>query len=613
MKYLNKIASVFCTAALGLLTLTGCEGGDIYKVDSPDWLSQKIDSIENAKNSQNQEEQLVGMHEDVYTIGKTDFTSGFWTAFSKYYQVDDGQRWDAQFNLSINPDDNTYYKNFALVVTNDVDRGGTGYTEYGAFRFDYTGDSATYNSQWGNYLWFKYANSTQVMSPVDNKDAGLQQLGGKVTLTVDRTKPDTFRIKITNGTVTKTLLEPIHLPNLNSDPADKKIRCFLVPEGSYINFLASNVEPIGGYTSAADKNPLSMELHNVPKNVQLNTPLDSAMKGVSATVTFEEGVTKEVPASELYFVAVPDMDTEGEKTLVVIYNKTFKGESAASPISARATFNVSDMPVEIKVTEAPAHRKYYVYTSPATTGMTNRTLAFDPSGLQVTGTFKDGTERVMDNSTLTFSSVPATAGTHDVTISTSNGVSTTTRVRVEESASTFATPSPTVLGAEDNSTAWWGAHLNADVNVPQGETRQFSFTNYTSGANNWNNFCVVLRNSALAEYAVVRADNYGWGNGYSTAVNSGGQSDWAAWLAAMNGAKVNVWVTNVGNGTADVQAVMTGNDGKTYVQYYLGLSTVDVNDLNVDFTVDNCHLVFSNTAFGKRHYAPRHYAPRHRR
>lgn len=106
--------------------------------------------------------------------------------------MDDGQRWDAQFNLSVNPDDNTYYKNFALVVTNDVDRGGTGYTEYGAFRFDYTGDSATYNSQWGNYLWFKYANSTQVMSPVDNKDAGLQQLGGKVTLTVDRTKPDTL-------------------------------------------------------------------------------------------------------------------------------------------------------------------------------------------------------------------------------------------------------------------------------------------------------------------------------------------------------------------------------------------------------------------------------------
>ena len=81
----------------------------------------------------------------------------------------------------------------------------------------------------------------------------------------------------------------------------------------------------------------------------------------------------------------------------------------------------------------------------------------------------------------------------------------------------------------------------------------------------------------------------------------------------MNGAKVNVWVTNVGNGTADVQAVMNGNDGKTYIQYYLGVSTVDVNDLNVDFTVDNCHLVFSNTAFGKRHYAPRHRAPRYRR
>jgi hypothetical protein len=32
----------------------------------------------------------------------------------------------------------------------------------------------------------------------------------------------------------------------------------------------------------------------------------------------------------------------------------------------------------------------------------------------------------------------------------------------------------------------------------------------------------------------------------------------------MNGAKVTVYVTNCNNGTADVQAVITGNDGKTY-------------------------------------------------
>ena len=37
-------------------------------------------------------------------------------------QVPDGEKWNAVFNLNINPVDNTYYKNFALIITNDVDR-----------------------------------------------------------------------------------------------------------------------------------------------------------------------------------------------------------------------------------------------------------------------------------------------------------------------------------------------------------------------------------------------------------------------------------------------------------------------------------------------------------
>ena len=608
---LNKIATAFCGLALGLLALSGCEGADTYNIDSPDWISEKIDSINAAKNAGN-EEQWTDLNEDVYTIGNTDFTSGWWSAFSKYYQIPDGKVWHAVFNLSINPNDNTYYKNFALIVTNDVDRGGTGYQEYGAFRYDYTNDSTTYNSQWGNYLWFKYANSTQAMSPVDNKDAGLQQLGGQVKLSVDRTSPDTFKIKITNGAVTKTLTEPIHLPNLNADATNNNIRCFLAVEGSYINFLSSNIEPIGGYTSAADKQPLSMVLHNVPDEVQLKANLDTAMAGVSATVTFEEGVTKEIPADQLYFVSAPDLTTEGQKSLVVVYDKTFKGEAAARPVSATATFNVSDMPTALTVKTNPTHRRYYFYTSAATQGLENRTLSFDPAGLEVEGTFPDGSTRAIDNSKLTFSSVPATVGSHDVKISRGNA-STTVRVRVEESQSSFATPSPTILGAEDNTTGWWGAHLDNDIQVPKGETRELSFTNY-AGAANWNNWVVVLRNAAKAEYGVLRADNFGWGNGYSTARLSGGQADWATWLAAMNGAKVNVFVTNCGNGTADVQAIMQGTDGNTYIQYYLGVSTVDPADLYVDFTVDSDHLVFSNQPlFGKKHYAAKRGYRYHRR
>ena len=40
MKYLNKLASVFFIAMLGMLTMTSCEGGDLYDIGSPEWLSE---------------------------------------------------------------------------------------------------------------------------------------------------------------------------------------------------------------------------------------------------------------------------------------------------------------------------------------------------------------------------------------------------------------------------------------------------------------------------------------------------------------------------------------------------------------------------------------------
>lgn len=61
----------------------------------------------------------------------------------------------------------------------------------------------------------------------------------------------------------------------------------------------------------------------------------------------------------------------------------------------------------------------------------------------------------------------------------------------------------------------------------------------------------------------------------------------------MDGAKVTVYVTNCGNGTADVQAVMVGNAGTTSTQYYLGINTIDPNDLNFALTVENAYLIFS--------------------
>ncbi len=591
MKYLNKLSSVFCTAALGLLVLTGCEGGDLYSVNSPDWISEKIDSIENAKNQNKQEEVLEGMEEDVYTVGATDFSSGWWSEFSKYYVIPDGKKFHLQFNLNINPSASNTYKNFAMILTNDVDRGGAGYLEYGAIRYD---NQPSGNSEWGDYIDRSCVESTLTFNT--DTDAGVDKLGGKVTITIDRTDPSAFNVTMSNGTVVKTYKQKTPLANLNEDQSNTNMRIFLVPEGSYINFLAANIEPIGGFTSALDKNPLSMTLENVPDEVVKGSTLEDAVAGISATVQFEEGVTKVVPAAELLFSAIPDMDEPGEKTLIAIYNKTFKGENCSAPIVAYAKFKVVNEIASIAMTQTPARNTYYFFNSDATDGMEGRYLTFDPTGMEVVATYSDGTTAVIDNSKLSFSTVPAVPGSHKVTISSANGKTVETEVNVEVSNCEKATPSTTIVGAEDNSTGWWGAHA-ADINVPAGETREFNFTNYNNSASaaNWNNFVPILRKADLTEYAVVRADNFGWGAGYDgnpNLVTSGGQADWATWLAAMNGAKCTVWVTNCNNGTADIQCIMHGTDGIDYIQYYLGIRYVEPSDLFVSFTVDSCHLVF---------------------
>lgn len=488
MRHLNKIATAFCAAALGLLSMTSCEGGDLYSVDSPDWISAKVDSIAEANKGKG-DEPIEGLQEDVYTVGATDFSTGWWAQFSKYYQIPAGEKWITQFNLNINPNASNTYKNFALIITNDEDRGAANYKEYGAIRYDYQPSG---NSEWGDYIDRSLASSTLEFQT--DTDPGVGNLGGKVTLTIDRTAGGMV-VTMTNGKVTKIYNQTSPLASLNADGSNSPIRAFLVPEGSYIDFIGSTIEPIGGFTSKEDKKPLSMTLNGVPAKVKQGVDLNEAMANVTATVQFEQGVSKIVKADELTFQAIPDMNTLGKKTLVAVFSKTYKGE-AATPVIGYAEFEIVD--------------KLY-----------------------------------------------------------------------------------TTIGNTDNSTAFWGAHSD-NIKVAAGETFVSSFTNYTNGQNNWNNFCVVLCRADNSEYAVVRADNYGWGTGYDACTLSGGQQDWGAWLKAMNGAKVKVAVTNNGNGTADVQMVMVGNDGKTYTQSYTGINTIDAGDFYFRFTVDGSHIEFDD-------------------
>lgn len=584
MKHLNKLASVFCMAAMALTALTGCEGSDMFSVNGPDWLSEKIDSIANSNKG------TVPTISPT-TLGATDNSDAWWTSHL-----------DADVKIESNKSYSTTFTNYTsggnnwnnyVVVLRKADK-----TEYAVMRSD-------------DYCWGDAVGGnggpliTHSNSASDDWGAWLAQMNGaKVTVTVtnygDNTADVVAEVTGTEGMTStqKYLGVPVESADLYLD---------FTTDGCHYVFDKAEMD----VADVKDQQPESMELIDVPAEVDKGTSLKDFTSTLKAKVTYADGAVKEVTASDLEFVVVPDMETVGEKYVVATLKKTLLGKTADKTISANAKFSVVAGIKSITVTKAPEHTNYYFFNSSAFASA-DRTLAFDPTGMEVTAKYVEGEDAVLDNSKLTFSAIPATAGKHEVTITTENGRKTTVEVNVAESKLVAANPTPSVVGATDNSSVFW-TEFSDDIKVPAGKTLEYGFTNYTDAASNWHNFCVILRNASLTEYVVVRADNYGWTYdnagpyGYKDCTPSGGQTDWAAWLAAMNGAKCKVYITNNNNGRADIQMTMLGNDGVTYTQSYLGISGIDVNDLQSAFTVENAHIVFGSAA------ARKHYSRAHRR
>ena len=574
MKHLNKLASVFCVAAMGLTVLTGCEGGDIFSVNGPDWISEKIDSIANANKGQAPTISPIN-------LGAADNSDAWWTSHL-----------DADVRIPSNKTYTVGFTNYSsgannwnnyVIVLRSTDKA----TEYAVLRSDDYGwgdgyaqcsHSNTGSADWAS--WLAAMNGAHVSVAVTNNGDNTAD----VVATVEGTDGNTY-VQTYSGV-------GVESGDLNLD---------FTTDGCHYVFDKAEVD----VADAVDQQPVSMELVDVPEEVDKNSTLAEATAGIKGKVTYSGGTVKEVAASDLSFMLVPGtglnadgkLDQVGEYYVVATTNKTMFGKTAEKSVSASAKINVVAGIKSITITKAPTRTKYYFYKSAALDGV-EHTLAFDPTGMEVTATFVEGEPAVLDNSKLTFSTVPATAGTHKVTVTTENGRKAEVEVTVAESAVASVTPSPTSLGAADCTTAWWTV-FTENMKVPAGKTYEYNFTNYSSMASNWNNYVVILRKADGTEYSVVRSDNYGWGDGYAACTPIGTQGDWATWLATMNGAKVKLYVTNCNNGTADIQAIVTGNDGSVTTQSYLGINTIDPSDLNVAFTVDGSHLQFGSASARK--------------
>ena len=476
MKYLNKLASVFFIAMLGMLTMTSCEGGDLYDIGSPEWLSEMGGGEEDESN-------IITVVPNPTTLGNTDNTTPWWTVFTDDIKAEPGKTYQVQF---LNYGSGTSnWLNFLLVLRNEAKD-----FEYAVLRADNWGWGTGYTGEESDAHFIKKMES-------ENRDWGAWAKAmslAKCTLTLYNYGDGTADVKVIMlGSDNQTYTQEYNNISVDKDNLYFSFTC----EGSHLEFGNIDIE---------DSEPTAMTLNGVPSEVVLGTELNEFLANVTATVTFAEGVTKEIPASELQFEIIPDFTELGQKTLVVVYNKTYMGNNCSKPVIASKTFSL--------VKELSAFTQTYVV------------------------------------------------------------------------------PTPILLGAEDNSTPFWGAHTE-NIKIAPKETKVATFTNYSSCASNWNNFCIVLCKENNAEYAVVRADNYGWGDGYAacTPTMEVGR-DWDVWRPAMDGAKVTTYVTNNGDGTADVKAVMVGNNGATYTQEYKGINTVDPENFYFRFTVDGCHLVF---------------------
>ena len=460
-------------------------------------------------------------------------------------------------------------------------------TEYCCLRSDDYG--------WGD----SYASCTHSNTASDDWASWLAQMNGaKVTVTVtnygDNTCDVVADVVGTDGMVSQQKYTgiPVESGDLYLD--------FTV-DGCYYVFDKEEMD----VTDAVDQQPVSMQLVNVPEEVNLGSELSDFTSQIKAQVTYDGGTVKDVASSDLSFMVVPDFNTLGEKYIVATLNKTLLNKQADKTINASAKFKVVDTPVKVELVSKPKHTNYYIYNSDALLGV-ERTLAFDAEGLEVKGTYQDGRTETLDNSKLKFSAIPATVGEHKVVITANGGKTVEVTIKVNESTVKAVKPEPASLGTADCTAAFFSVCTD-DIQLPAGATREFNFTNYSSGAGNWNNYYVILRDAAKTapEYAVVRADNYGWGSGYDACAHLGTQleayTDWAGWLATMNGAKVKVYVTNCNNGTADVQAIVTGTDGTTTYQWYTGINNINPSDLYVSFTVDGSHLVFGSAAKARGH------------
>ena len=551
-----KTLKLMLFAAVAAAVSVGCSALEPYAVDAPDDLQEKIDAYEEEKKA-NQNDDYIEIPITIPLVGAEDNSSAFFTEFSQYFTVPSGKKLYVEFENHGTGVNN--WNNWNVCVALGMREVEASYSEYFVLRADWWGwGTDDYN---GSVIEFDYGGGE-----VNWDEFREKMQGAYVTMSLDHARAGAAYLEV--HSVAKDGFDIVEKYN-QAVSATEDINLFLFADGSHLNVKKAYLVP-SEIAEIPDYDAESLTVSGYPAILPLGE--EDFWGDAVATVTFEDGYTTTVPKEDLT-ISEPDLSEPGVKTVVYSYNYTKLGKLGKSVVGYY-TFEVADIPVSIEVTQKPALTTYYVYEQ--------ETVPFSYAGLEVTATRKDGSTYVLDNAALSFGEVTAEAGEQEVEISFA-GISTSCTVTVVEGTE--------AIGLPDVTTPWWAHFMAEDVAVPSGESVSYKMMVYSDNLENWHSVCTILRNAELAEYAVVRMDNWGWGAGYDGIATT--ECDWNfdVFAANINMSLVEITVTNNGDDTADVRYDVVYANGEEHFQLYKGIA-VKSADLQMNFVPEAAYVVF---------------------
>jgi len=569
MKTTKLIRCALCAAVLAAFGLVGCEKLDLYSIDAPSDLQRRIDSIA-AEKAKLDTGDTTFISIATAIVGPEDNSAGWWAYFTDYFAIPSNKLLHIEFvnhGTGVNN-----WNNWNLAVTNEIaDRDDkANYKEYFVLRSDAYGWGGTMAAEGFPYdaamISHNYPD-TDGDGDIWNDFRNTMQ-GAYVSIDVDHSA--TGNVFVTAKAVGTNGVELIETYQQKVS-ATADITAFLVADGSYFEMKKAYLLP-SKVTVVEDVYPVSISITGAPAVVEIGN--ENFWGKAVATVTFSDGSSEKVDSSDITFEVIPDMVTLGSKTVVVAYSKTKQG-AYTQAVSSYYKLEVINPVAKLEVTTLPNITKYYFFNSDS--------ILFNTAGLVVTATYSDGSTGIIPTENLKFSKIPAASGTQSATISytgASNTVKTTCPLTLIKGKSQ--------VGNTDLSSAWWTA-FSEDYPVPSGSSKTITMYCYSDNLANWHSPCTILRKADKTEYGVVRMDNFGWGDGYPTAVATN-DWNWDIFMTSQNGSKVVITVTNNGNNTADILYNVTYANGETHFQKYAGF-TVDSSDLNCALVTEVSYLV----------------------